>query len=156
MTDHWTTPEARGIYRAPESVPPLPQHHTSNDYGSRLARMEEHVNFAAHNMRRVEADSMRRAADIVGWTSSHMRSTNAAIADIDRRFREVENHMLVGTTKSRVLWGLVSGSGTFVMGLTSLLKWGSVAAVAYLLITGTITVDAAKLLLGVLGWQIGS
>ena len=156
MADHWATPEARGIYQNPISAPPTPQHHTSNDHGARLARIEEHVQFTSHNVRRVETDSMRRAHDIVSWITSQLQSVNSRVAETDQRVRDMELYLIEVKARKQAIWQIVSGSGSFVTTITGFLKWSSVAAVAYLLVKGHITVDAAKLLLGALGWPTGS
>lgn len=156
MDIHWTTPEARGVYRTPESIPPVPRHHSANDHGSRLARLEEHIQFSAHNTRRIETDSMKRASDIVGWMNTRLLDIDTKITEVDRRTRSIEDQILKSTAGRQAVRDLLTGSGNAVRLVTSLLKWMTVAAVAYLLIRGHITVDAAKLLLGAFGLPTGS
>lgn len=149
MADHWNTPEARGIYGHPASHPPIPQHRSSNDIGARVARIEEHQQFSAHDMRRIEQESMRRAADIVAWMSSQ-------IGSLGHRVTTLENSELTQTARRQAIWDLFKTTGNGVALVVGFLKWSSVAAVAYLLITGKITVEAAKVLLGAVGSLIGS
>lgn len=156
MGTHWSTPESRGVYQHPDSIPPTPQHRTTNDYGARLARLEEHIQFSAHNTRRIETDSLKRASDITGWMTTRFNAIDMRIAEVDRRTRILEDHILKSKAGRQAIQDLVTGSGNAIRIITSLLKWMSVAAVAYLLIRGHITVDAAKLLLGAFGLPTGS
>lgn len=60
---HWITGMDRGLYHMPQARPPTPQPHNGNDLASRIARIEEHVTFAAHDRQRIETEGWQRAVD---------------------------------------------------------------------------------------------
>ena len=135
--NHWIDPDHRGLYDHPHAPPPKPAHHAANDIGTRLARMEEHVNFQAWNQRRVEHESRSRAEDIV-----------AGITALSRRLLVIEQ-----TDKSRKhlhktmrLWG--TSAGSFV-------RYVAAAGLGLLLLTGKASMENVKFLIHLLGFPAG-
>ncbi len=101
---HWTDPRSRGVWDHPAAMPPRPMQNHHNDLGTRLARVEEHLNFGAQNMYRVEEESRMRATDLGQGISDLEDKTDG----IDARVRALEQER--HTNQS--IWGMVTSFGT--------------------------------------------
>lgn len=134
---HWVDPRLRGVYEHPAAPPPRPSHHAANDLGSRLARVEEHIQFSAHDRQRIEGESRMRARDLA-----------TAMDSLDDRMTKVEQ---VLHTRQH-MWRLAAISASTVKGFA---RYVIVALLGGLLLTGHATPDSVKLLLGALGFPAG-
>lgn len=135
--NHWVDPDKRGLYDHPHAPPPPPAHHASNDLGTRLARVEEHINFQAWNHRRSEHESRLRAEDIV-----------AGMATLSRRILAIEQ-----TAKSRrylrqTMQGWATSASIFG-------RYAAAAVLGLLLLTGKASLENVKFLLSLLGLPAG-
>lgn len=148
MADHWITPEARGLYGTPESRPPQPQHHSANDFGARMARMEEHIQWQGHNLNRVEHESLRRAADIVNWIKSVHSSTEAKI-------RALEDHNREQSARRKLLVGILKTSGNIASTTINIVKYGIAGVLLVGWLLGKLSLEGVRLFLGVLGLPTG-
>lgn len=62
---HWTPPFSESEVGGDHSIlPPKPMHREANDLGSRLARVEEHLQFVHWDRNRIERESRQRAKDL--------------------------------------------------------------------------------------------
>lgn len=130
---HWADPSSRGVYDHPHATPPLPHHPRANDLSTRLARVEEHVRYSAHDRRRIEDESRLRARDLgAGMHGLHQRVT---VLEQDKHTRRV-----IG----RLAWTLARSAGT-------LARWLLAGLLAVLYMTGTLTLDGLKALLAAFG-----
>ena len=134
---HWTDPEHRGLYNHPSASPPPPAHHNQNDVSSRLARVEEHLNFGAWNLRRVETESRMRATDLIN-----------GLAELGRRLAPIER---------RIHSDMQSRKATRRIGtsLMSWLKYLIAGILTLLMLTGKASIEHVKIILGVFGFPGG-
>lgn len=137
---HWMDPLTRGVYTHPSAIPPRPRSRAANDHGERLARVEEHLSFAANNLYRVEMESHRRGADI-----------KETVQDHEKRLQNLERHKEKDQNTKTLLLSLV---GT-VRGSVGVLVQFVVAVLATtMLLTGHANVAKIKELLSI--WGVGS
>jgi len=146
--DHWMTPESRGIYEQAESMPPPPQSHTTDDIGARMARLQEHIQWRAWDTRRVEMESFRRAADIVGL----IRSETAALSV---RLKAIEDQMSAASTRRQTYIDLLRNTGSAANIMINIAKYGVVLVLAVLFVLGKISVEGVRLFLGAIGFPVG-
>lgn len=81
MPHHWKNTNGDAPM-PPAAVPPIPRHHSSNDVGARLARVEEHLQFAHHDRNRVERESKERARDLASAIVAMREMIEAEMAPI--------------------------------------------------------------------------
>ena len=138
---HWTDPEQRGVYEHPSAHPPPASHRSQNDLASRLARVEEHLNFGAWNLRRVETDGRLRDTDII-------RGLRDGLRDINRRLMPIEKQFLASSHVRKA---------TRRMGISILswLRYLIAGVLAILMLTGKASLEHVKLILGALGFPSG-
>lgn len=135
--NHWIDPDHRGLYDHPHAPPPRPAHHAANDHGTRLARMEEHVNFQAWNHRRAEQELRMMADDMAaGMTALSRRVLTIEQSDKSRKHLH----------KTMRLWGI--SAGKFV-------RYAAAGVLALLMLTGKAPVEHVKILLNLLGLPVG-
>lgn len=133
---HWMDPLTRGVYTHPAALPPRPRHRAANDHGERLARVEEHLTFAANNLYRVEMESHRRGSDIKETVQDHERRLKTLEQD-----RHTRNILLSLVDKLRGSVGVLVQFVVAVLATTMLL-------------TGHANVAKIKELLSI--WGVGS
>lgn len=134
---HWTDPERRGLYDHPHAPPPPPAHHAANDHGSRLARVEEHLNFQAWNQRRAEQESRMRDEDAVeGMTAISWRVTMLEQAAQSR------DHLRQTLTR----W--TTSAAVFA-------RYAAAAVIGLLLLMGKTSLENVKFLMHLLGFPGG-
>lgn len=118
----------RGLYDHPAARPPTPRPATSNDISARVARIEEHIQFAAYDRHRVEVESRRRGMD------------NAeAISGLATRTTALEAWRQTQIDRSAVLISLISGSRQAVQYAMAIILFA-------LLALGKLTVADVKIL----------
>lgn len=140
MPTHWMDPMTRGVYTHPAAIPPRPRNRAANDHGERLARVEEHLTFAANNLYRVEMESHRRGTDI-----------KETVQDHERRLQTLERHREKDQTTRNILKSLVDTA----RGSVGVLVQFVVAVLATtMLLTGHASVPKIKELLSI--WGAGS
>jgi len=130
MTSHWQDPRARGLWTGPAYQPPTPQPPTNNDVGNRLSRVEVHLWYATEERRRIEAESLARAAD----------NTRVLTNLVDRVETIEASHATVSTLAT---W------------IPSALKTIAAILIFALVLSGRLTGDVAKMFLSALGLSTG-
>ncbi len=137
MNQWWMDPVIRGVYADQAAEPPIPAHRSLNDYGSRLARMEEHQNFRAWDQRRIEQESRLRARDLA-----------QAIMALEGRVGSIEQ---VALTQQQVQLRMQSLRNS----VAQWLRYGTAAFLGALMLSGKASVETVKFLMGVLGFPTG-
>ena len=137
MPQWWTDPVMRGVYADPVAHPPPPAPRNSNDYGARLARVEEHLNFRAWDQRRIEQESRFRARDLA-----------QALMAVDTRLGSIEQEAL---TRQQVRQRMRNSLSL----AAQLVRYGIAALFGLLLITGRASPETVKAVLGLLGFATG-
>ena len=135
--NHWIDPDRRGLYDHPHAPPPRPAHHAANDHGSRLARLEEHINFQAWNQRRAETE-LRMMADDLADGMTVLSSRVLVIEQSDKSRKHMH--------KTIRLWG--TSASAFV-------RYAVAGALGLLLLTGKASLETVKFLMGLLGLPAG-
>ena len=130
---HWIDPIRRGVYEHPAAPPPEPRHHSQNGIPERMARLEEHISFAAWDRRRSEAESLQRAQDL----ADSIRALHVRIIPIERHRSRRED-----------LWRLVRSVTTLSK---SFVKFAVPPALYLLVITGWMNAEQARAIAGWFG-----
>lgn len=134
---HWMDPLLRGVYDHPAAVPPPPRPTTANDIPTRVTRLEEHQQFQAQNIIRVEHGSLMRAKDI-----------GEAITGFHQRLTILEQERHTRRAMTRMAWTSAKSASAFA-------KYGAAGILAILLMAGKIDLESVKVFLKVLGLPVG-
>lgn len=114
------------------------------------------MQWQAHNSRRVETESMRRASDIVGWANSRIGSHQAQLTDHEQRIRAGELRAMKQDTRHQLVMSMFRNGRAIGSGAFAAFKWVMVLILAYGLWTKQISIEGVKVFLSVLGWHVGS
>lgn len=134
---HWTDPIARGVYQIRSAIPPAPSHHAANDLASRLARVEEHLQWSHHNQARIEDESRLRARDL----GEGMDAMTERQDEMDDRLRVLEQDK---HTRKR-LWGLAT---TFGMSAGAFVRYLIAGLLVLLVAAGKADIQTLKQIMG--------
>jgi len=143
MIKHWMDARERGIWDHPAADPPQPRHRNDNDVGTRLARVEEHLQFGAFNSRRVEEESRLRAKDL----GEGLEVVSARMDDIEEKVQSLEQDRL---TQQSIL----ALASTFWTSARDLIKYALAIILTAMVVTGGASVDKVKSILSL--WGSGS
>ena len=127
---HWAHPTTRGVYDTPAHHPPPPMPATSNDLGSRVARLEVHSYHATIDRQRIERESLTRGQDLLGMVTA-----------LESRLRVVE--AITATISTLSTW------------LPKLLRFIGAIILFALLLSGRMTIEGVKPFLQALGFPSG-
>lgn len=140
---HWMDPQTRGVYTHPAAQPPRPQSHASNDLGTRLARVEEHLSFGAWNRDRIEREAQQRDRDL----GAGITGLETVQEDHEKRLQTLEQDR---HTRSTILSLLDTARGSVGV----LVQFVVAVLATALLLTGNANVVKIKELLSI--WGAGS
>jgi hypothetical protein len=141
---HWMDPTLRGVYDHPDARPPPPRPPYHNDINARVSKLEVQAQFSQSNAMRIEAESRLRAQDLgeaVRMQGEGLKEVLATLAIFEQ-----ERHT------RRAIWRLLR---TFARSVGAFARWAAAVILAVLFVSGKLSLEALRLLLGALGLPTG-